>query len=221
MTETGDRGDGETAPWARWGIGVAGVACVVGALALVKDLRPGDVSAGVLLLVASLPLVATAVGQGAYGPETEGRLDLSARLGAGLLGGLLGGIVQLLFAWTIGRAGFPDLLGVDLAVWLTPAELAGRSVAGALWGLVFGVVHPWLPGRGSIARGAVFSAAPALWVLLDVHPEMKYGVFGVELGALTFVVVALHHLAWGVVVGAVVRWAERTDVGPVSRPLGA
>lgn len=221
MSARQERGDGAVPRWTTRAAGILGAAALAGGLALVGSLRRGGVTGGVLLLVAALGLLATALGQEEYGPEVEGRLDLSARLAAGALGGALGGLAHLLLAWATGLVGLPDLLGVDLAVWLTPAELADRSLSGALWGLAFGIVHPWVPGRGSIVRGLVFSAAPALWVLLWVYPGMKYGLFGVELGALTFAVVALHHLAWGAVVGGVIRWAERTDVGPVSRPLGA
>lgn len=202
-------------------MGTAGVACLAGGLALAGTLRPVPVTGGVLLLVASLGLVATAVGGGGYGPDAEGRLDLSARLAAGLLGGVLGGVAHLLAAWATGLVDLPGLLGVDLAVWLTSGELAGRATSGAVWGLAFGALHPWIPGEGAVRRGLCFSAAPALWTLLVVFPDLKYGLFGVELGALTFLVVGAHHLVWGAVVGSVVRWAERTDVAPLSRPLGA
>lgn len=220
MTEAENR-DVAPSGTTRWLIGAAGAACLVGGLALVETLEAVAVTGGVLLLVASLGLVATAVGGARYGPDVEGRLDLSARVAAGLLGGALGGIALLLVAWAVGVVGLPGLLGVDLSVWLTPSELAGRAASGALWGLVFGVVHPWLPGEGSLRRGLYFSAAPALWTLAVVFPDLKYGLFGVELGGLTFVVVAAHNLVWGAVVGAVVAWAERTDVAPLSRPLGA
>lgn len=221
MTETESEEQLTVPSWARWAAGVAGAAALVGGLALAGDLRPTAVSGGVLLLVAALGLLATAVGGGEYGPEVEGRLDLSGRIATGLLGGVLGGAAHLLFAWATGLVGLPDLLGVDLAVWLTPGALAGQCASGAAWGLAFGIAYPRIPGRGAVTRGLLFSAAPALWVLIDVYPELKYGLFGVELGALTFVVVGLHHMVWGLVVAAVVRWAERTELGPASRPLGA
>lgn len=220
MTET-EVPDGGPSGRARWLIGAAAVACVVGGLELVETLKPAAVTGGVLLLVASLGLGATAVGGAGYGPEVEGRLDLSTRLAAGLLGGALGGVAHLIVAWAAGVVDLPGLLGVDLAVWLTPWELVGHAASGALWGLAFGVFLPWLPGEGSLRRGLYFSAAPALWTLAVVFPDLKYGLFGVELGALTFVVVAVHHLVWGAVVGAVVRWAEHTELAPLSRPLGA
>lgn len=220
MSETEDP-DGALSGGTRWLIGAAGVACALGGLALTARLRPLPVTGGVLLLVASLGLVATAVGGVGYGPDTEGRLDLSTRLAAGLLGGALGGVAHLLVAWVLAVSDLPGLLGVDLAVWLTPWELAGRAGVGALWGLAFGVLHPWVPGADPLRRALWFSAVPALWTLVVVFPGLKYGLFGVELGALTFVIVGAHHLVWGAVAGAVVRWAERTESAPLSRPLGA
>lgn len=221
MSEPSASGGEALRDGAVWALGLAGVASLWGGLQLIMTLRPLAVTGGVLLLVAALGLVATAVGQGPYGPEVEGRLDLSTRIATGLLGGALGGAAHLLGAWILGVARLPELMGVDLLVRLTPGALAGHVAAGAGWGLLFGLVYRWIPGRGAVTRGLAFSAVPALWVLLRVYPGMKYGLFGLELGYLTFVVVGVHHLVWGAVVGGVTGWAERADVGPLSRPLGA
>lgn len=218
--ESAGRPAGEPA-WITGILAAAGVAAALGGLSLVGTLTTAGVTGGVLLLVGALALLATAAGSGPYGPEGEGRLDLSTRLAAGLAGGALGGVVHLLLAWSIGLLGLPGLLGVDLAVWLTPGELAGKTASGAVWGVAFGAAYRWLPGRGAVRRGLLFSAAPALWTLLVVFPDLKYGLFGAELGALTFVVVVVHQLAWGAVAGAVLRWAARTELAPLSRPLGA
>lgn len=204
-----------------WSLGLGSLAAAVWVWGA-SDLRSGGIVAGLLLLVASLAFLATALGQGPYGPEVEGRLDLSTRLGVGLLGGVLGGVAHLLVAWAAGGLGFPDLLGVDLVVRLTPGQLGGQAFSGGLWGVAFGAAYRWIPGRGSVGRGSLFSLLPALWALLVIYPaEFKYGLFGSELGALTFVVVILYYLVWGAVAGGVLRWAERTEIAPVSRALGA
>jgi hypothetical protein len=221
VSEAKDRDEPALAGPVAWLLGFGALAASGWAWAG-SGLEATGVSAGVLLLVVALALLATALGQGAYGPETEGRLDLSARLGVGLLGGVLGGVAHLLVAWSAGALGLPDLLGVDLLVRLTPGELARQAASGAFWGLVFGAAYRRVPGRGGVARGLAFSLVPSLWVLAVVYPQdFKYGFFGVELGVLTFVVVILYYLVWGAVAGGLIRWAERTDVGPVSRPLGA
>ena len=221
MSEAKDRDEPAFPGPVAWLLGLGALAGGAWAWAW-SGLEATGVSAGVLLLVVALAFLSTALGQRAYGPETEGRLDLSARLGVGLLGGVLGGAAHLLVAWGTGAVGLPDLLGVDLLVRLTPGELAGQAASGAFWGLLFGAAYRRVPGRGGVARGLAFSLVPSLWVLAVVYPQdFKYGFFGVELGVLTFVVVVLHYLVWGAVAGGLMRWAERTDVGPLSRPLGA
>lgn len=212
--------DGATAlrPGVAWTLGLA---CLAAAGYLLRGLDRTGVSGGLLLLVAALGLLGTAVGQGAWGPEEEGRLDLSTRLAAGTLGGLLGGLAYLAVAWLGGLAGLPELVGSGWEVRAGPGAWTARAAAGAGWGVVYGLLLRRLPGRGPVRRGLVFSLAPALWTLVVAFPEMNYGWFGVELGALTFLPVLLYHLAWGLVTGRVMRWARETDLAPLSRMLGA
>lgn len=203
-----------------WALGLASLAGA-GLLAVLVDAERTAITGGVLLLVAALGFLSVAVGQGLYGPEHEGRLDLSARVGAGLLGGALGGVSYLLTAWLLQAVGLPALLG---STWAVPAEagsLAARISLGAVWGLLFGLVFPRIPGRGAVRRGVNFAVLPALLTLLVIFPALGHGTLGTELGVLTFVPVLLCHGAWGVAAGAVIRWARETDVGPVSRMLGA
>lgn len=195
---------------------------VGGGLLLGRGEGTTGLTGGILLLVAGLGFLAVAVGQGPYGPETEGRLDLSTRLATGLLGGALGGMAHLLTGVVVDGIGLAGLLGVDFPARLSGGALGGHAVSGALWGLLLAVLYRRIPGRGPRARGLLFSLVPALWVLLKVFPrDLEVGLFGVELGALTFVFVLLVHAVWGLVVGSVLRWARDTEFGPVSRPLGA
>lgn len=188
---------------------------------LVRRLDTTGVTGGILLLVAGLGFLAVALGQGPYGPDTEGRLDLSTRIAGGMLGGALGGLAHSVTAATFDAVGIPGLLGVDLVTHFSGAGLGVHAASGAGWGLVLAVLYRWLPGRGPVARSVLFSLVPALWVLVNVFPDLNYGLFGVELGALTFVFVVLFHGVWGLVTGSVLRWARETEYGPVSRPLGA
>lgn len=212
--------DGRTAlpPAVAWLLGLAALAAAGWAL---RGLDRTGVSVGILLLVAALGLLATAVGQGSWGPREEGRLDLSTRLAVGTLGGLLGGLAYLAVAWLGGLAGLPELLGSGWNVRTGAGAWASRAAAGAGWGLLFGLLLRRIPGRGPVRRGLLFSLAPALWTLTVTFPGMEFGWFGAELGVLTFVPVVLYHLAWGLVVGRTVRWGRETDLAPLSRPLGA
>lgn len=216
-TETDDRAMPGALAW------TLGLVCLVGAGLLVGlvDAERSGITGGILLLVAALGFLAVAVGQGPYGPEHEGRLDLSARVGAGLLGGALGGLSYLVTAWLLQTVGVPGLLGSSWEVSAGASSLAARTFLGAGWGLVFGIVFPRIPGRGAVRRGVNFAVLPALFTLLVIFPALGHGTLGTELGALTFVPVLLYHAAWGLTAGAVIRWARETDVGPVSRMLGA
>ena len=221
MTETEPTtSDGGTAlrPAVAW---ILGLAALAGGAWLFAGLDRTGVSAGILLLVAALGLLATAVGQGAWGPEEEGRLDLSARLAVGALGGLLGGLTYMTFAWLGETVGLPDLLGSGWEVRLGTGAWATRAAAGAGWGLLFGLLLRRLPGRGVVRRALLFSLVPALWTLVVIFPGHDFGWFGARLGALTFLPVVLYHLGWGLVVGSATGWARQTDLAPISRPLGA
>lgn len=203
-----------------WTVGLAALAGA-GLLVAVTGGSRNGVTGGVLLLVVAFGFLSVAVGQRPYGPEHEGRLDLSARVGAGILGGALGGVAYLVTAWLLQVCGLPALLGSGWEVSAGPASLGGRVAGGAAWGLIFGLVFPRVPGRGAFRRGLNFAVVPAAVTLLLLFPTLGHGVLGVELGLLTFVPVLLYHAAWGLTVGAVLRWARETDVGPVSRRLGS
>lgn len=223
-----DRSAGETTtalrPAVAWVLGLAALAGAAWVLYRGVYLGRYDrtgMSAGLVLAAAALGLLSTAVGQGSWGPDEEGRLDLSARIAAGTLGGLLGGLAYLAAAWLGGLAGLPDLMGSGWEVRTGAGAWAARAFAGAAWGLLFGLLLRRVPGRGPVRKGLLFSLVPALWVLLVAFPGMEFGRFGVRLGVLTFVPVVLYHLVWGLVTGRTVRWARETDLAPLSRPLGA
>lgn len=219
MTET-TTSDGRRAlpPALAWGLGLAALA---GGAWMLRDLDRTGVSAGLLLLVAALGLLATAVGQGSWGPDREGRLDLSTRLAVGALGGLLGGLAYLTFAWLGETVGLPELVGSGWKVRVEAGAWASRAAAGAGWGLLFGLLLRRLPGRGLVRRALLFSLVPALWTLTVTFRGLDYGWFGARLGVLTFAPVVLYHLAWGLVVGSALGWARETELAPISRRLGA
>lgn len=215
-----DRGS-EPGPLWLWSVRFGGVVCFIAGLGLLGRLDRTGVTGGILLLVAALGLLAAGLGRPVYGPETEGPLDLSTRLAVGLLGGALGGLAYLAAAWAGGTVGIPELFGSGWQARLGPDRWGAAALAGAVWGVLFGLVVRRLPGRDPVTQGLLFSLLPVLWTGLVVFPGLQYGAFGARLGALTMVPVVLYHLAWGLVVGSVLRWARDTGYGPLSRPLGA
>jgi hypothetical protein len=120
--------------------------------------------------------------------------SLSLCFAAGAAGGLANGLAL----WAAGQ------LGVAIAPGLTPGWLYPRLVWGGLWGalLLLPVAGGWL------RRGLLLGLAPALFQLFVVFPFWQgRGWLGVELGALTPVVVLGANAVWGV---AAAGWLKVT-----------
>ena len=94
------------------GAGTVALAAGLGGVGLLESGSRSGIEGGILLLVAALGLLAVAIGGRPYGPAVEGALDLSARLGLGVLGGVLAGLVHGLLTEAAGSVGLTLLLGV-------------------------------------------------------------------------------------------------------------
>lgn len=192
----------------------------LGAGALLLVTGTGSPSGGILLLVAGLASASVALGGQRYGPRVEGALDLSARLGLGLLGGLLGGFLALGARWILGALGITGALGVSLTALGTGPETLADLGAASLWGMVLGIFFPRLPGLTGASRGAIFSLIPSLYLLLKVYPfDRHLGFFGFGLGTLTFAFVIGLNLLWGMWAGATIAWGATSDEAPVAGSL--
>lgn len=193
-----------------------------GGAALVARLDRTGLTAGILLFVAGLGFLAVALGSRPYGPDVEGPLDLSSSLALGLLGGVVGALANTAVVWMFGSAGITGFFGVAISGDMTAFDWAARAWYGGLWGVALGVLLPVLPGRGPMARGALFSLLPTLYMWLKVFPlDRGAGFLGLELGLLTPLFVLFFNLVWGLVAGGVLRWGQSTEEGPASRYLGA
>jgi hypothetical protein len=118
--------------------------------------------------------------------------NLSLAFTAGCLGGLLNSIA----VWLFGALGISQALGVNLAPHFTPTWLYPRLVWGGLWGFLF--LLP-LKGLTYTARGLLLSLGPSLGQLLVVFPlQAQKGVFGLQLGYLTPVLVLFFNAVWGI-----------------------
>lgn len=211
-----------------WRVGALG-AGAAGVVLLGTDGAP--LTLAVLLLIAGLAAAGVLLGGGAYGAEAEGRLDLSARLGLGLLGGLLGAAVSAAARAVVATFGSIGALSMGLTSGWTGAEFLSHLGSGAVWGLMLGVLYTHLPGSPA-ARGAMFGLAPTLYVVIRLatgEPELDFargelplvsalalyagrGVFAV------FSVLAVNVL-WGAIAGATLGWGEAGDETPVARPI--
>ncbi len=182
---------------------------------------PNSMGLGILLLIGGLAFTAVAVAQRAYGPDREGPLDLSARLGLGLLGGFLAALSVRLAIWLAARIGFLGLLGIPLASWGDVVFLGLGTVQAVLWGVAFGILYPLVPGSGFPAKGALFGLLAGLYVLLKTLPfDVGGGWLGVDIAPLAFVPVVLFALVWGLACAATIEWGASAGEAPVSRHLG-
>ncbi len=203
-------------------VGVGAVALIAG-LAGAGLLETGTtlgIQGGILLLVASLGLAAVAIGGHPFGPAVEGPLDLSARLGLGVLGGVLAGLFHGVLTEVSGSIGLTLMLGVGVDVDLSAGQYLMRALYGSVWGIAFGILYPVVPGEGFAGKGAIFSLVPSLYTLLVVYPVfLGLGLLGVRQGLLTFPLVLVGNALAGLVAARVISWGGETDLAPVSDPL--
>lgn len=123
--------------------------------------------------------------------------------------GCAGGLANSLVLWLAGALGINAALGVALAPTLTPAWLYPRIVWGGLWGFLF--LLPFFKGR-LFVRGMVWSLGPTAVQLLIVFPWVaRKGVFGLELGMLTPLLVVFFNAVWGIKAATVLAMIDRHD----------
>lgn len=128
---------------------------------------------------------------------------MARRLSLVFSAGALGALANSIALWAAGSAGLTQTLGVAIAPPLSAAWLYPRLVWGGLWGLLF--LLP-LAGRGWPTQGLVLSLAPSLVQLFVVFPmKAGQGTLGLELGALTPLVVLAANAVWGLVAAGWLR----------------
>ncbi|TFG63295.1 MAG: hypothetical protein E4H28_06600 [Gemmatimonadales bacterium] len=178
------------------------------------------ISAGVLLIVAALGGLGVALGSLPFGPSEEGPIDLSTRIGLGLLGGLLAGLLHGVMTEAAGWLGVASALGAGIDVDLSPMEWWNRSMLGSVWGLSMGLVWKFLPGPGHVLRGAAFGLLLALGQLFFVYPvRLGLGIAGVDVGLGVVPFVLFGMVVSGAVAGQVIGWGGRMDLAPLSAHL--
>lgn len=181
----------------------------------------GPIAVAILLLIVALAAAGVLLGAGGHS-SSEGVLDLSARLGLGLLGGLLGGIVSLAMREAVVGLGVSSALGVALPAGFEAMQLLGHLGSGAVWGMVLGILYPHFPGTSPASRGVLFSLIPSLYLLLKVYPvDRDIGLLGIDRGTLTFAFVLGLNILWGAVAAMTIGWGEVAEEAPVARPIDA
>ncbi len=77
------------------------------------------------------------------------------------------------------------------------------AVGTLIWGFLYGLVTPYLPGRTHLLRGLAFGLISWLVVMVTVFPLAGSGLFGLGFGAIAPLSMLLAHVVFGLVIGAV------------------
>ncbi|WP_157955170.1 DUF6789 family protein [Halomonas denitrificans] len=99
-----------------------------------------------------------------------------------------------------------DLLGTPDSHLL--AWVIHFAVGTLIWGGLFALLVPYLPGRTPTRRGLEFGVASWLVVMLTVFPLAGSGLFGLGLGLVAPLSMLVAHLIFGAVMGAVYGWGR-------------
>lgn len=117
-------------------------------------------------------------------------LRVSLLFAAGALGGAVKGLALALYQSATAR----EFLGAKFTGSFQLAQLAPDVAAGGLWAMLFLVP---LRIQDVFLRGAVVSLGPTLFQLLVTFPSRHQGLFGYQLGPLTWLETAAANLIWG------------------------
>lgn len=131
-------------------------------------------------------------------------VSIADRLGNGIVAGFIATLVM-------SALHDPVALMIAAVGMHAPAGLLFHFFVGTLlWGSAFGLAHDWLVGP-SWLRGMVFGFAAALVTLFVIAPLAGSGLLCLKLGVLAPIVVALFHLGYGAILGAIYGKLLDTD----------
>ncbi len=80
-----------------------------------------------------------------------------------------------------------------------------------LWGVLFALLYPWLPGSEPVVKGIVFAIGAWLLMMIIVMPMAGASFFGLKLGIMAPVMTLILHLIWGAVLGFVYKALPGTE----------
>ncbi len=142
------------------------------------------------------------------------------RIGKGLVAGAAATAVLSAIMLLKASAGLlPDMNAIGLLAGLagTYAGLPATPLTGwilhiligvVLWGGLFALVRPSLPGGTDLGRGLVFAGLAWLLMMIVVMPLAGAGWFALGIGVGATVVTLVLHLAYGAVLGGTYRTME-------------
>ncbi|MBX9708069.1 MAG: DUF1440 domain-containing protein [Caulobacteraceae bacterium] len=93
-------------------------------------------------------------------------------------------------------------------------------IGSVVWGTLFAVLYPAIPGGSAWIKGALFGIAAWLLMMVMIMPMAGQGLFGMRLGPMAPMMTAVLHVAFGVILGIVYAklGAHRRDTLIDGRP---
>lgn len=143
------------------------------------------------------------------------------RLGRGMLAGLVATLTISLFMILRLSAEIMTWYNIVEIMNLTAQRVLGTPnsmavgwivhfVVGTLiWGTLFALLAPYLPGSSDARRGLVFGLGAWLVVMITVFPLAGSGLFGMGFGLIAPLSTLLGHIVFGLVLGATYGWLQR------------
>lgn len=137
------------------------------------------------------------------------------RIGLGIVSGLVATLV--LWVLKLSQGTIPQLETIRFLDRVADATAKATGLPGSLthgwlwhlgigvllWGILFGIMLPVLPGRRYWVKGCAFGVIAGLLTLLLVMPLAGAGYFGMELTLLDPVVSLFYHIIYGATLGGV------------------
>jgi hypothetical protein len=130
-------------------------------------------------------------------------------IGKGVIAGFVAtSIVSILFLMKAAMGLMPDLnIIVMLSGMMGGALIMGwvaHFVIGAvIWGVLFALLHPSVPGGSLWLKGVVFGVAAWLMMMIVVMPMLGGGIFGINFGMVAPAMTLMVHVIFGAVLGGV------------------
>jgi len=89
---------------------------------------------------------------------------------------------------------------VSAPMWI--GWLAHFVTGAPVWGIIFALIQPYIPGRGPVAKSLTFAVGAWLAMMILLMPATGAGLFGLAIGMSAPITTLVLHLLWGAVFGA-------------------
>lgn len=144
---------------------------------------------------------------------------MNANIGRGIVAGLLATIaLSILMVLKAAMGMMPAMNAIKMLTTMSNGILGTPSsplvgwvihflIGAVLWGILFALVHDYLPGS-SVARGLVFGTAAWLLMMILVMPMAGAGLFGLGIGIGAPVATLVLHWVYGGVLGYAYAWLQ-------------